>query len=64
MSPQATQQNGAVKLIFDPRTRLPGERIEGVVELNIALARKEGVTSIGLKLRGVASTYVLSGPAS
>jgi hypothetical protein len=59
MAPSITSQSGAIKLVFDPKTRLPGEVIEGVVELDVGLARKEGVSAIGLKLRGVATTYVL-----
>jgi hypothetical protein len=56
MTSQATLQNGAVKLIFDSRTRLPGERIEGAVELNTAIAKKDGVISLKVKIRGAAST--------
>jgi hypothetical protein len=60
MAPSITSQSGAIKLVFDPKTRLPGEVIEGVVELDVGLARKEGVSAIGLKLRGVATTYVFN----
>jgi hypothetical protein len=59
MSPQATLQSGAVKLVFDSRTRLPGERIEGAVELDLATAKKDGVISVRVKLRGAASAYVV-----
>jgi hypothetical protein len=59
MSPQATLQSGAVKLVYDPRTRFPGERIEGVVELDLTRAKKDDMTSIKVKLRGIAFTYVL-----
>jgi hypothetical protein len=58
VSGQATLQSGAIKLIFDLRTRLPGERVEGAVELDMGKASKDGVMSVRLKIRGVAATYV------
>jgi hypothetical protein len=58
VSAQATVQSGAMKLVFDSRTRMPGERVTGAVELDMRKARKDGMISLRLKIRGVAAVYV------
>jgi alpha/beta superfamily hydrolase len=47
---------GAIILSFDSHTRIAGEMISGVVQLNFQQAQKENIQSVRIKFRGMAST--------
>jgi hypothetical protein len=59
MAVNLSSKGGAVKLIFDARFRVPGERMEGVVEIDYPQARIDTIDSVEIKLTGVMSTYVI-----
>ncbi|KAH6916674.1 hypothetical protein BKA70DRAFT_1485324 [Coprinopsis sp. MPI-PUGE-AT-0042] len=58
MSSVPSSQEGAIKLLFDGRTYVAGERVSGVVELDFQLALEDKIKQVKIKLRGTASTYI------
>jgi hypothetical protein len=51
-------QDSAIKLILESRTYVAGERLVGIVELDLKKAHEDEIELVRVKLRGVASTYV------
>lgn len=49
-----------MKLLFDPRTYVAGERISGVVELDVPMAIEDKIEQVRVKLRGSAVVCVSS----
>jgi hypothetical protein len=43
-----------VKLSFDPRTRIAGELLAGMVEFDQTIAEKEAVDRVVVMMRGIA----------
>jgi hypothetical protein len=64
MSSLLSFHESAIKLLFDPRTYVAGERISGVVELDVPAAIEDKIEQVTVKLRGSAVVYVSSSTAS
>lgn len=60
MSSLTSFQEGAIKLLFEPRTYIAGERISGVVEIDVPKAIEDKIEQVTVKLRGFAVVYVFS----
>ncbi|KAH6916672.1 hypothetical protein BKA70DRAFT_1250246 [Coprinopsis sp. MPI-PUGE-AT-0042] len=58
MSSVLSSHEGAVKLLFDSRTYVAGERIFGVVELDFRKTIEDKIEQVRVKLRGTASTRI------
>jgi hypothetical protein len=58
MSPSLSSHESALKLVFDARTFVAGERIFGIVELDFPMALEDKIEQVRVKFRGNASTYV------
>jgi hypothetical protein len=58
MATKLSIKGDAVKLVFDPRVRIPGESLDGIVEIDFPQARADGIDSVEVKLLGFASTCV------
>jgi hypothetical protein len=56
MSSLLSSHESAIKLVFDTRTYVAGERIVGVVELDFRVALEDKIEQVRVKLRGTAST--------
>ncbi|KAH6899229.1 hypothetical protein BKA70DRAFT_1527550 [Coprinopsis sp. MPI-PUGE-AT-0042] len=48
-----------IKLLFDARTYVAGERISGVVELDYRVALEDKIEQVRVKLRGFATTQIV-----
>ncbi|KAH6899230.1 hypothetical protein BKA70DRAFT_1569632 [Coprinopsis sp. MPI-PUGE-AT-0042] len=57
MSSLLSSHESAIKLLFDARTYVAGERISGVVELDFRMVLEDKIEQVRVKLRGSASTY-------
>jgi hypothetical protein len=49
-----------ILLHFQDHVRVAGEVIQGRVDLNVALAQKDGIEHLRIKFRGSIETYVVS----
>jgi hypothetical protein len=59
MSPSTlSPEDHAIKLVFEPRTYVAGERVAGFVELDLYQAQEDKVEQVDIKLRGVATACV------
>ncbi|KAH6919308.1 hypothetical protein BKA70DRAFT_1394636 [Coprinopsis sp. MPI-PUGE-AT-0042] len=56
MSSLLSSHESAIRLLFDARTYVAGERISGVVELDFRMALEDKIEQVRVKLRGSAST--------
>lgn len=59
MAPSSSQPH-PITLHFQNLVRVAGETIEGRVDLNLPLARKDGIEHLRIEMRGVIKTCVYS----
>ncbi|KAH6919309.1 hypothetical protein BKA70DRAFT_1459594 [Coprinopsis sp. MPI-PUGE-AT-0042] len=59
MSSLLSSHESAIKLLFDARTYVAGERISGVVELDYRVALEDKIEQVRVKLRGFATTQIV-----
>lgn len=58
MSSLLSSHESAIRLIFDGRTHVAGERVFGAVELDFRMALEDKIEQVRVKLRGFASTRI------
>ena len=56
MTSLLSSHESAIRLLFDPRTHVAGDRVFGAVELDMRMALEDKIEQVRVKLRGTAST--------